>query len=113
MGRPRIILDESLIERFIGRGYTVEYVADYFDVNPDTLYANYSESLRKGRVFRNSCLQAKQLQTAMKGDRTMLIWLGKQWLGQKDQIETTEKREPLPIGLIPHEPTGKDSTRVC
>lgn len=34
-------------------------------------------------------IRAKQFDTAMAGDRTMLIWLGKQLLGQKDQVENT------------------------
>lgn len=31
-----------------------------------------------------AALQAKQFEMAMQGDKTMLIWLGKQWLGQRD-----------------------------
>lgn len=89
LGRPRKILDEELIARFIGKGFTVEYVANYFGVHVDTLYANYSDALRKGKVFRNGCLQAKQYQAAMKGNTTLLIWLGKQWLKQTEKVEHT------------------------
>lgn len=32
-------------------------------------------------------LRAKQVAMALAGDRTMLIWLGKQWLGQKERNE--------------------------
>jgi hypothetical protein len=32
-------------------------------------------------------LRAKQVALALAGDRTMLIWLGKQWLGQKDRLD--------------------------
>jgi hypothetical protein len=99
LGRPRIMLDEELIARLIGKAFTVQYVAEYLGVSEDTLHRNYSGALRKGRVFRNGCLQAKQYQTAMaKNNVTMQIWLGKQWLGQKDKIENSEGHKPLEPG---------------
>lgn len=98
LGRPKIILDEEKIAGFIGKGYTVQYVAEYFGVSEQTLYANYSDALRKGYVFRNGCLQAKQFHTAMvKNNVTMQIWLGKQWLKQKDRTDITTGDEPFKI----------------
>lgn len=97
LGRPKIILDEEQISRFIGKGFTVEYVADYFHCSVQTLYANYSEALRKGYVFRKGCLQAKQLHTAMAGNVTMQIWLGKQWLEQKDKVDHTTGGQPFNV----------------
>ncbi len=100
LGRPRKILDEKKIAELIGKAFTVEFVANFMGVHADTLYANYSDALRKGKCFRNGCLQAKQYKEAMsKGNITMLIWLGKQWLGQKDKTEiVTEERKPLESG---------------
>jgi len=90
LGRPEKILDAEKIAQFIGKGYTVEWVADYLGVSERTLYRNFCQALRKGRVFRNGCLQAKQFHTAMtKNNVTMQIWLGKQWLGQRDKPETS------------------------
>lgn len=72
----------------IGKGFTVQFVADYFNVAESTLYRNYSEALRKGYAFRNGCLQAKQFKAAMVDNNvTMQIWLGKQWLDQRDMRE--------------------------
>jgi hypothetical protein len=87
LGRPRKIFDESKIIELVSKGFTNEYVADYFGCHVDTLYSNYSDALRKGKVSRNSCLQAKQLENAMAGNPTLLIWLGKQWLEQTDKTE--------------------------
>lgn len=99
LGRPRKILDENKIASLIGKGFTVEFVADFFDVCVDTLYVNYSDALRKGRAFRNGCLQAKQYKEAMvRGNVTMLIWLGKQWLGQKDKTEVVQAGQKFGIG---------------
>ncbi len=33
-------------------------------------------------------LRRKQMEMALSGDRTMLVWLGKQYLGQSDKTET-------------------------
>ena len=48
MGRPRKELDAEQIVRFIGKGFTVEWVANYFSVATSTLYLNYSEAIKKG-----------------------------------------------------------------
>jgi hypothetical protein len=40
-----------------------------------------------GRAKGSISLRRKQKQRADAGDRTMLIWLGKQWLGQADKQE--------------------------
>ena len=99
LGRPRKILDENKISQLVGKGFTIEFVANFFDVHVDTLYVNYSEALRKGYAFRNGCLQAKQFKEAMvRGNVTMLIWLGKQWLKQKDQTEQTNTNFHVIIG---------------
>lgn len=112
LGRPRKILDEEQIARFIGKGFTVEWVADYMDVAVSTLYDNYSDALRKGKVFRNGCLQAKQYHTAMvKNNVTMQIWLGKQWLKQSEKVEVEDKKPPLGLGF--DERTSEQPTRVC
>lgn len=86
LGRPRKVLDEEKICNFIAKGFTVKFVAAFFDVSEMTLYANYSEALRKGYAFREGCLQNKQFESALNGNPTMQIWLGKQWLHQRDQV---------------------------
>jgi len=80
------LLDEEKIVAMIGKGFTVQFVANFMSVHVDTLYANYSEALRKSRVFRDGCLERVQFLSAVK-DRnvTMQIWLGKQWLGQTEK----------------------------
>lgn len=44
-------------------------------------FKEYREKMRgAGKAF----LAAKQFEMAMRGNTAMCIWLGKQWLGQKD-----------------------------
>lgn len=87
IGRPPKILNPEEIASLIGRGFTVEFVAHYLGVATSTLYLNYSDAMRKGRAFRDGCLQATQYSQAAQGNTTMLIWLGKQWLRQREPQE--------------------------
>jgi len=47
------------------------------------------EALRHGQGEGLTSLRRQQFQTAMKGNPTMLIWLGKQYLGQTDKQDIT------------------------
>jgi hypothetical protein len=49
---------------------------------------SFSEYLQAKRGEGKELLRAKQFQSAMDGDRTMQIWLGKQYLNQSDKHET-------------------------
>ena len=48
---------------------------------------NFSSYLAEKRAHGNSLLRAKQYEIAMSGDKTMLVWLGKNRLEQSDKIE--------------------------
>ena len=45
----------------------------------------FAEYLDQKRATIRYNLMAKQFEVALKGDKTMLIWLGKQYLGQRDK----------------------------
>ena len=86
-GRPRkpVAFDPSQVEKLARIGCTGDEIASVLRVSRDTLDRNYAEVLKRGRDSLRVSLRRKQVQQAMKGDRTMLIWLGKQLLGQRDQ----------------------------
>jgi hypothetical protein len=111
VGRPRIILDQERIAELVGKGYTVEWVADYFNVHVDTLYVNYSDSLRKGYAFRNGCLQAKQFENAITGNATLQIWLGKQWLKQRD-VEQKQERTDIKVSIQLNEASRSEALAI-
>lgn len=111
LGRPATInLNEEEIAKRIGEGYTVEWVAEYFGVHENTLYTRYSGALKKGYAYRNGCLQAKQYEMAMSGNPTMCIWLGKQWLKQRDKHELEVSNREVTFGDLP-DPFGEDRPR--
>jgi hypothetical protein len=51
----------------------------------DTLQRRFAANLAKGRQSLKSKLRRRQIRAALDGNATMLIWLGKQYLDQRDQ----------------------------
>ena len=45
-------------------------------------------------------LRRKQFETALAGNVTMMVWLGKQYLGQKDKTEITGENGGSLFGKI-------------
>lgn len=87
MARPRKQVSERQIFKLASILCTDEEIAAVLDVSADTLTRRFAEALKRGRQVGKKSLRRKQFQLAMKGDRTMLIWLGKQHLGQTDKVE--------------------------
>lgn len=86
-GRPRKILDDKFIRHLASKGRTISEIAAFCNVHPDTITRNYADAVKRGEQLRNGSLRRKQFQMAMKGNATMLIWLGKQLLDQKEKVE--------------------------
>ena len=84
-GRPKVQLDEKLLEDLASIHCTKEEIAKIMGCSVDTLYARYSEVLFKGSAIAKSSLRRLQWEQAKRGNTMMLIWLGKQWLGQRDR----------------------------
>ena len=71
-------------------------IADWFGVDANTLRYNFSVELLKGRETLKQSLRRKQIEVAMGGNAVMLIFLGKNLLGQSDSPTTTQDKIPLP-----------------
>jgi hypothetical protein len=65
---------------------------------------SFSEYIQKRFREGNFKILGKQYEVAMSGDRTMLIWLGKNRLSQSDKIDTKDTTPTLPPGAIVIEP---------
>jgi len=77
-------------------GMTDREIAEWFQIKEDTLRYNFADYLTKGRAGMKRRLRAVQLSTALSGNATLLIWLGKQYLGQSDQPMVTDDDKILP-----------------
>lgn len=59
-------------------------IAEFFGCSVDTIERNYAGYLIKGRAALKKSLRKAQIDAAKLGNSTMLVWLGKQYLGQSD-----------------------------
>ena len=88
MARPKKYkIDTEQVEKLASFGCTNIEVASFFGCSPDLLEKSYSEYLAKGRDKGRIRLRQLQWKAAEAGSHTMLIWLGKQMLGQTDKQE--------------------------
>jgi hypothetical protein len=90
MGRPRIVIDYELVKELAEIQCTIEEIAHIFKVSDTKLRQdNKFQTLYKEHVAQgNKSLRRKQFEVAMNGNTSMLIWLGKQRLGQVDRSES-------------------------
>ena len=105
VGRPKLNIDPEQVTRLARLHCTMEEMASFFGCHRDTLHNNFSAEIDKGRAEGNISLRRKQWQMAVeKGNVVMLIWLGKQMLGQRNEILESDDNIPLPIYDIAEEP---------
>ncbi len=95
-GRPSIPINWDLVDKYFAAGATGAQVAailglcaEHFAIRISkekgmNLTAYRYEKWEKG----NAALLGKQFELAVKGDKMMLIWLGKNRLGQTDKFES-------------------------
>jgi len=86
-GRPPKPVDEQKLDLLASLGLTTAEIAAVLEVSPDTLEEKYAEEMAIGKQKCKASVRRKQFELAMAGNPTMLIWLGKQILGQKERYE--------------------------
>lgn len=98
-GRKKIDIDWSKVDLMLEAHCTGTEVANHLGIHYQTLYDRVKEKFkvdfsvysRQKKEKGKSHLRVKQYQEARIGNKQMLIWLGKNWLGQKDEpIENKE-----------------------
>lgn len=95
--RPRTPIDWDLVANMCAAGCHGPTIAAQIGVTDDTLYIRTKKdhgidftAYRLKHLMRgDDVLRSKQFELAQKGDVTMLKWLGKNRLGQRERIEHT------------------------
>jgi len=95
-GATKKVVPPDEVWKLAAMGCTLEEMSDWFQVKPDTLKYNFADYIAKGRAELKRRLRAAQLKVAMGGNATMLIWLGKNILGQSDSPQDSAANAPLP-----------------
>jgi AraC-like DNA-binding protein len=98
VARPRLKIDPAQVEQLAAIDCSLEEMGAVLGCSPDTLQRRFAAVIEKGRATGRSSLKRKQFKLAMDGNPTMLIWLGKIRLGQKE-VQVVETRE-LPEVVI-------------
>ena len=97
MGRPKAHIDWEKAGKMIMAGCDGVQCAAYFGIDPETFYLRcksdnnigFSEFLRQKRAKGDAMILAAQFDAALTDkNTTMLVWLGKQRLGQRDKQDT-------------------------
>lgn len=106
MSKFKIVIDPIQLGKLAELCCSLEEVAAYFRcstatikyrISRDPLKTIWEMGLARGRIS----LRRAQLQAAHNGDRTMLIWLGKQLLGQVDKVEQEVKQDQRWVVELP------------
>ena len=108
MARPKADIDWKRVDELLEADCEGTEIAAHLGLNPLTLYKrceqdnklSFSKYLQEKKASGNSILKEHQWKMATVDDDTavkksMLIWLGKQRLGQKDKTDHTTKDEQI------------------
>ena len=96
VGRDKKVVPPRDVERLAAMGCKDIEIGEWFGIDGNTLRYNFSVELQKGRQSLVQSLRQAQLRLALNGNAVMLIWLGKNILGQSDNPENSEATAPLP-----------------
>jgi len=97
MARPAAKIDWDLVDEYLEAGCEGVEIAGLLGVHPETLYNHCETEHKMGfshyratkRAKGDAILRKVQYDIAKEGDKAMLIWLGKNRLGQAEKQEVT------------------------
>jgi uncharacterized protein YoxC len=89
-------LDHDLIFKLATLHCTYQEIAEVVGTSVKTLEKRFKNLIEKGRAEGKKSLRRAQMEKALAGDVRMLIWMGRQYLDQKDTPEDESNTAPLP-----------------
>lgn len=90
-GRPKFKIDYEQGSKLAMIQCTQQEIATFLGCSTDTLRRDkkFCEIYKKGQEEGKMSIRRMQFKAASGGNVTMLIWLGKQYLGQTDKMNTS------------------------
>ena len=98
VGRPKKPIDYATVEKLASIMCTQEEIASYLGLDVRTLQRDdeFCRIFKRGIDKGKMSVRRSQYKLAEAGNATMCIWLGKQYLGQRDTpAEVVEKKLEL------------------
>jgi len=93
-GRPKLEFDKREVKLLGQFRATYDTMAEWFDCSHKTIErkmgdkkSEFSRVYKKAMATTKMKLSEAQIKYALNGNAALLIWLGKQYLGQKDNQE--------------------------
>jgi hypothetical protein len=108
IGRPKAVIDWRQVDSMCAVHCTGEEQAAILGIDYDTLDrackrekgCGFADYFKQKSSSGKMSLRRKQYSTAIDGNPTMLIWLGKAWLGQSDQPDHQVQASAPVINII-------------
>lgn len=109
MSRKPIFIDWQRVDELLEAGCLGTEIAAYFGMHPETFYDKvlkeknvaFSDYSAKKKATGEALLREAQFKKAIKKlDNSMLIWLGKQRLGQRENNQSVEANEEITIRYL-------------
>ena len=93
MGRPKKAIDPEQVRSLARLGCTWDEIASVLAIARGTFSARmkekkYRDAYDRGIAEGNTSLRRAQYDSAVGGNATMMIWVGKNRLNQTDRVET-------------------------
>lgn len=89
--------DEARLVELAAAMTPLKEIATLAGLSRTVLEERYGDVISRARAATRAALCKKQVEIALAGDRNMLIWLGKQHLGQADRRDVTTAGEPVKL----------------
>lgn len=96
VGRDKKPIRKEEVFRLAAMGCKDTEICNWLGIEESTLRYNFSAELITGREQLKQSLRMAQIQTAIAGNATLLIWLGKQYLGQTENGASNDENRALP-----------------
>ena len=86
-GRPKLDIDPDKVEMLASFGRSTVEIAKLHNCDEHTIRKRFRSELERGRESMKIKLRQLQWKQAENGNTSLLIFLGKQYLGQSDRNE--------------------------
>lgn len=98
VGRKIVTVDWDFVDKALCAGCSAREIAAALDIHEDTLFEHVKRDKKmswtdfsgKGKAKGELCLRQKQYETALAGCKTLLVWLGKNRLDQRENPVSVE-----------------------
>jgi hypothetical protein len=83
-GRPKLKIDPAEVRKHAKGGSSNVEISHFLGCDEAVIRRRFAKELKQGRAERKMIIRQAQNKLAMEGNATMLIWLGKNELDQRD-----------------------------